>query len=260
MLKFSPCIELFWPELDFVGRIEKVAGAGFGAYEFWGWWDKDLDAVERATKDAGLAVAVCCVKTCFMADVPSILSAGGAACFVEAVQDCFAVRDRLGCKRFIVTTGNELDGVARAAQRAACVQALKTAAPMVEDAGITLVLEPLNVLVDHAGYFLSRSAEAFDIVEEVGSPAVKVLFDIYHQQITEGNLTPSICGNIGKIGHFHVANHPGRHEPMLGEINYEHVFKRIATLRYDGYIGLEFAPSDPGRTEEILGGVQALAR
>ncbi len=260
MLNFSPCIEMFWGETEFPERIHKAAELGFSAYEFWAWWNKDLNAVERATKDAGLAVAACCVKTSFAeSDAAAMLVPEGKQRFVQAVKDCVGVSKRLGCKTFIVTTGNELAGVSRQAQHAACVEALKAAAPVAEDAGITLVLEPLNLLVDHAGYYLSTSIQGFQMIDEVASPAVKLLFDIYHQQITEGFLTSNIVDNIDKIGHFHVANHPGRHEPALGEINYPYLFDRIRETAYDRYVGLEFSPSDPTRTEAILEGVKALA-
>ena len=204
---------MFWPDVPLAERVSQVAALGYPAYEFWGWWEKDLDAFERATKETGLDMSACCVRTAFNSDAPPMLLPEGKGPFVQAVKDALTVHDRLGCKTFIVTVGDELDGVPRAAQREACATALKAAAPVAEDAGVTLVLEPLNLLVDHAGYYLATSAEGFQIVNEVGSPAVKLLFDIYHQQITEGNLTPSIRENIDLIGHFHVANHPGRHEP-----------------------------------------------
>jgi len=259
MLRLSPCIEMFWHDVEFPERIARAAALGFDVCEFWGWWEKDVAAVERAVKDHGMTIAACCVKTAFSGDTASMLLPEGTGPFVEAVKDCLRIGPRVNCSRFIVTTGNELEDVSRTAQHAACVEALKAAAPIAEDAGATLVLEPLNLLVDHAGYYLSTSAEGFGIVEEVGSPAVKLLFDIYHQQITEGNLTPNICDNIDKIGHFHVANHPGRHEPASGEINYDHVFARIDATDYDAYIGLEFAPSDPAKTDQILQDVQELA-
>jgi hydroxypyruvate isomerase len=255
MLKLSPCIEMMWGDLEFAARIPRVAALGFKAFEFWGWWNKDLDAVERAAKDSGLEVAVCCVKTAFTDKVASILLPNGHKPFVEAVKDCIEVGPRLNCSRFIVTVGNELPDAPRAAQHKACVEALKAAAPAAEDAGITLVLEPLNLLVDHAGYYLSTSSEGFQILDEVNSPAVKLLFDIYHQQITEGNLTRNICNNIEKIGHFHVANNPGRHEPAIGEINYPYLFTRIREAGYKHFLGLEFSPSDPAKTDEILEGV-----
>lgn len=260
MLKPSVCIEMFWGNVAFADRIPKVAALGYQAFEFWGWWGKDLDAIERAVKETGLTVAASCVKTAFSGDVPPMLRPGGEAALVAAVKDCLPIRDRLGCKTFIVTTGNELPDLPRAAQHAACVAALKAAAPVAEDAGITLVLEPLNLLVDHAGYYLSTSTEGFEILDAVDSPAVKLLFDIYHQQITEGNLSMNILNHIGQIGHFHVANHPGRIEPYLGEIDYAYLFKRIAATPYSGHLGLEFSASDPARTEEILANVLKMAQ
>lgn len=258
MLRLSPCIEMFWPEVEFADRIQKVAALGFPAFEFWGWWNKDLDAVERAAKDTGLAVAVCCVNTAFTtAGAAPMLAPEGRDSFVQAVKDCVPVGKKIGCRTFIVTTGNELPNVPREAQHAAVVAALRAAAPIVEDAGIALVVEPLNLLVNHAGYYLSTSREGFEILDEVGSPAVKLLFDIYHQQITEGNLSLNIFSNIERIGHFHVANHPGRHEPAVGEINYPYLFGRLAETDYGAYIGLEFSPSDPARTEQILAALLA---
>ena len=107
---------------------------------------------------------------------------------------------------------------------------------------MTLVLEPLNVLVDHKGYFLETSAEGFEMVDEVGSEAVKLLYDIYHQQITEGNLIANLTANVAKLGHVHVADVPGRHEPGTGEINYRNVFKAVADAGYQRYVGLEYRP------------------
>ena len=104
------------------------------------------------------------------------------------------------------------------------------------------MVEPLNILVNHRGYFLSQSKEAFQIIDEVGSSNVKILFDIYHQQISEGNLIANITANIDKIGHFHVADNPGRHEPGTGEINYTNVFAAIRKTGFDGFVGMEMWP------------------
>jgi hydroxypyruvate isomerase len=103
-------------------------------------------------------------------------------------------------------------------------------------------VEPLNIRVDHAGYFLSRSDEAFAIIDQVGSPQVKVLFDIYHQQITEGDLIRRIRANIGAIGHFHAAGSPGRHELDDGEIDYPKIFEAISSLGFEGDIAMEYFP------------------
>ena len=162
--------------------------------------------------------------------------------FLGELRRALAAAERLDCRCLIATTGNELAGIPRSAQREAVVLALRAAAPLCEAAGVTLVLEPLNVLVDHRGYFLPGSAEAFAILDEVGSPAVKLLYDVYHQQITEGNLISTITANVGKIGHVHVADVPGRHEPGTGEINYANVLRALDAAGYGGYVGLEYLP------------------
>jgi hydroxypyruvate isomerase len=146
----------------------------------------------------------------------------------------------------ISQVGNEVPGVPRAEQHESLVEGLKTAADLLDHTGITLVIEPLNVLVDHAGYYLIRSDEAFQVVDAVGSPQVKVVFDIYHQQISEGHLIANITNNIDKIGHFHAAGNPGRHELQIGEINYPQIFDAIVQAGFNGYLGLEYFPQrDP---------------
>src|SRR4029077_17233792 len=113
----------------------------------------------------------------------------------------------------------------------------------------TVVLEPLNVLVDHAGYYLVTTAEGLEIVDEVASPNVKLLFDIYHQQISEGNVIRNLTENLAKIGHVHAADNPGRHEPGTGELNYAVIFRALDAAGYDGHVGLEYRPStDPAET------------
>ncbi len=153
-----------------------------------------------------------------------------------------------GSPRGVFVTGTDT-GVGKTVVAAAIVAALRAGAPLCEDAGVTMVLEPLNVLVDHAGYYLVTSAEGFQIVDEVGSPAVKLLYDVYHQQITEGNLIATITANVGRIGHLHVADVPGRHEPGTGEINYRNVLRAVEAAGYAGYVGLEYQPqADPAAT------------
>lgn len=105
-----------------------------------------------------------------------------------------------------------------------------------------LLVEPLNTRIDHVGYYLDSSEEAFTIIDEVGSAYVKVLFDIYHQQIMEGDIIRRITGNIQKIGHFHVAGSMGRHELNDGELNYDAIFRAIVDKGFNGYIGLEYFP------------------
>jgi hydroxypyruvate isomerase len=246
--KFSVCIDMILTDRDFGARIDAAAALGYRAVEFWGWEGKDLDLIARKTSDLGLAVGTFCVSPMLPIVDPST-----HADFVKAVQGSLSVAKRLGVKTMIVLTGNERAGQSREKQRDAVIAGLRKAAPLAEAAGVTLVLEPLNVLVDHKGYFLCRSDEAVAILDAVGSPNVKMLFDLYHQQITEGNLIQNLTTHIGKIGHFHVADVPGRHEPGTGEVNFANVFAAVATSPYAGYLGLEFTPTgDPVATLKRL--------
>jgi hydroxypyruvate isomerase len=236
--RLSACIEAVFTKGSFEQRIEQVKAVGLTAFEFWGWRGRNLEALARKKDELGLDVAG------FSCDTGgALVAAGSQERFLPALKESLAAAKQLGAKRLIVTVGNELKTVPRAEQHRNIVTALKAGAPLCEAAGLTLVVEPLNVLVNHKGYYLSTSEESFQIIDEVGSPNVRLLFDIYHQQITEGNLIQNITRNIGKIGHFHVADVPGRHQPGTGEINYRSVFRSIAGKGYGAFLGLEMWPT-----------------
>ena len=122
---------------------------------------------------------------------------------------------------------------------------------------MTLALEPLNTAVDHPGYFLTSSAEGFDIVDAVDSPNVKLLYDVYHQQITKGNIVQTVTENVERIGHVHLADVPKRHEPGTGELNYAHILSVLDDAGYDGYVGCEFSPvgSPEGAVAKVCDGL-----
>jgi hydroxypyruvate isomerase len=252
-LRLSVCVDMIFREMPLLERLAMVAKCGLPAFEFWSWRDKDIDGILAKKKELGLEVAGFCIDPAHRLTLEKSKDR-----FVTAVRDTSPVLQKLGAKRMIVTTGNEIPRVPREAQHKSIVNCLKAGAPLAEEAGITLVLEPLNTLVDHGGYYLWSSAEGFEIVREVASKNVKLLYDIYHQQIMEGNLIANISKNIDLIGHFHVGDVPGRMEPGTGEINYLNVFKAIAKCGYDGFIGLEFRPSKSG--EEALKHVKELAQ
>lgn len=240
MLRLSVCIEALFTKLPYPERIKKSAELNAPAFEFWGWSNKNLDEIKRVKDEAGIEIAT------FSCEVGSpLVEPGNREKIIDGTKRSIEAAKKMDCKRLLVTTGNEIAGVSRAEQHKSIVEHLKAVAGLCEDAGIILNLEPLNILVNHKGYYLYTSAEGFEIIDEVGSPNVKLLYDIYHQQITEGNLIATIEANIDKIGHFHMADVPGRHEPTTGEINYGNVFKKIAELDYDGFVGMEFWPIRP---------------
>ena len=246
MIKLSACIEMLFSEVgDFYSRFAAAKQAGLDAVEFWGWDGKDLGRVKEELAKNELTLAACCIS---VKDNPlagefnkkKLLYRDSGEPFKAAVAESIPVAKALGTDTLIVTVGQERNDTTRYEQHTNIVLALKAAAPLLEEAGMTLVVEPLNVLCDHRGYYLDSSYEAFGILEEVGSPAVKLLYDVYHQQISEGNLIPTITKNIDLIGHFHTADVPGRNELGSGEINYVNVFKAIDSLGYKKHVGMEY--------------------
>jgi len=239
MYRYSPCLDIFFKDLPFSARIQKAAALGFQAFEFWSWWDKDLGEIEAALRSSPIQVAGFCTR------MVSLVDPAKRAEYLAGLEDTLAVAKRLKPSVIISQVGNERPGVAREEQARSLVEGLKAAAALLERTGDTLVIEPLNVRVDHKGYFLSRSDEAAEILAQVGSPRVKMLFDVYHQQITEGDLLRRIRQHLPLIGHFHIADNPGRHEIGGGEIHYPNVLAAIKEAGYGGCVGLEFFPSGP---------------
>jgi hydroxypyruvate isomerase len=249
VFKPSVCIDAVFEGKPVESAIATVAEAGLPAMEFWGWWDRDLEALQAARAKHGLELSACCTQFISLVD-PGLRNA-----YLEGLGASIEAARELGTKTLISQVGDFRVGVPRADQHQALLDGLKEAVPLLEQAGITLVIEPLNDLVDHAGYYLVRSDEAFELVDEVASPNVKVVFDIYHQQISEGHLIDTITRNIDRIGHFHAAGNPGRHELTRGEIHYPAIFQAIHETVFSGYVGLEYWPLDdplPG-LEEVAG-------
>ncbi len=145
-----------------------------------------------------------------------------------------------------VTSGLSVDYLPPKEQTRNVIEGLKRAAEIVAGTDLTLVLEPLNVLVSHPNYFVVTSAHAAEIIDAVGSPQIRILFDIFHQQISEGNLINNIHEHWDRIAYFQAGDVPGRNEPGTGEINYRNVFKAIHAKGFRGIIGMEHGLSQPG--------------
>ncbi|XID94632.1 hydroxypyruvate isomerase family protein [Paenibacillaceae bacterium WGS1546] len=216
-------------------QLRTVKEAGYSHFEMWSWWDKDLDAVEAAMRRYGLRATTMCTK------FVTLTEDGKRDEYLAGLQESIAAARRLGVEMLITQTGNETDA-AREKQYASLIGGLRACIPYLEESGITLVVEPLNHLVDHPGYYLTSSDEAAQIIKEVGHPQVKMLFDIYHQQITEGHLAYRLQTYLPYIGHIHIADNPGRNEPGTGEINYRYLLELLKKRGYGGAVGLEYFP------------------
>jgi len=171
--------------------------------------------------------------------------------FVQNVKDSVDVAKRVNATWMTVVPGYVDLGLEMAYQTANVVKALRRASEVLEPHGLVIVLEPLNWWANHAGQFLTEIPQAYEICRAVNSPSCKILFDIYHQQISEGNLIPNIDKSWLEIEYFQIGDNPGRKEPTTGEINYLNVFKHIYSKGYKGVMGMEHGNSKTGKDGEM---------
>ena len=238
--KFAVNVEMWWTKLPFLERIQKTAELGFPAVEFWPWKNKDLEAVARMSKDLNVAIA----QFTAWGFKPGLNETKNHQDFVQAIKDGCKVAKQLDCKMMTVVGGDDVPGMSQEEMHANIIAGLKLAAPIAEDNDVILILEPMNIRVDHKGHSLYGSAPTIRICNEVGSSHVKINWDLYHMQITEGDL----CGHLREgfaakqIGYLQLADHPGRNEPGTGEVHYNRVLQEAKKLGYDYYVGLECRP------------------
>jgi hydroxypyruvate isomerase len=170
--------------------------------------------------------------------------------FLQEVRESVDVAKRVNAKWMTVVPGHVDLRKEMEYQTVNVVEALKGAAEILEPHGLVMVLEPLNWWTNHPGMFLSRAPQAYMICKHVDSPSCKILYDIYHQQITEGNLIPNIDMSWDEIAYFQIGDNPGRKEPTTGEINYANVFKHIHEKGYTDILGMEHGNSRPDKEGE----------
>jgi hydroxypyruvate isomerase len=229
--------------MDFCDAIRKVAELGFNAIETYNWKNLDTDAVRRTLDETGVELISMCTTEFRLTD-PQYREAR-----VNGVRETCEAAKKMGVRKLITQVGNDT-GAPREEQHASIVAGLRAGAPILEEYGVTMMIEPLNTYVNHPGYYLWSAQEAFDIIREVGSPCVKVIYDIYHQQVMEGNIIPNIVNNLDLIAHLHGAAHPGRIDLQFGENNYRFIIDAVDKAGYTGCLGLEYRPTMPA--EESL--------
>jgi len=255
MPKIDLCIDPVFVGTDTCEKIKKVNSLGFKAIEFW-YWDheftgtalvpskKNIKEIAAVCKDLGVMVNDTVVNAPDGSIGGFLTKPEDQGKYLERLKETIGIAHQLNCRKLITCTGNEVEGKSYKEQFDSVVNTLSKAAAVAEKEGIMLVLEALNSTVDHPGYFLTSSAAGFEIVKKVNSPNLKLLYDVYHMQIMEGNHIATIRENIGLIGHFHSAGVPGRNEVYHGEISYLPILKAIDDTGYDGCFGLEYFPTE----------------
>ncbi|HKV26451.1 MAG TPA: TIM barrel protein [Candidatus Acidoferrum sp.] len=223
----------------FAERLEKVAEAGYNAVElvneFKDWKKEDFAAARKKKEE---------LKFTFDATAGvwhALADANDREAFLQAVRDFVPTLHELECKQLILQTGNKVAGLSAEAMRANCIETLKRGGDVAAQNGIELLVENIDP-EENPKYFLTSTAEGFEIIRAVGNPHVKFLYDFYHEQIAEGNLIEKLTKNLDVTALVHVADVPGRHAPGTGEIYYPNIYRKLAELGYDRYVAMEFLP------------------
>lgn len=260
-MKFSVCIDMMFSHHAFEDRMAAVRTAGLSAVEFWKWTNKDVERVSADLAAHGMDFAVFNIDSAdekLSYDLSrGILNAGRKEELLAALRESAPIYKKLGASAMIVLVGETMDGVSREKQIENVYDCLSYVKEFVENEGITLVVEPLNA-TDRKNYFMPEASVLMDILRRVNSPRIKMLYDIYHQHMTGDFDMEFIKENLPFIGHFHVADCPGRHQPGTGEVDYVSILREIAAMGYDGYFGLEYRATVPD--EKTLSFIEEVRR
>ena len=252
--KLRYCANLGWlfPDLPFEQRFAAAAKAGFKGVEFSQPYDHEISKLKALLDDNGLELALFNLPWGDWAkgDRGFGCVPGRQQEFRDGVKSALDYALALGCKRVNCLAGIAPQGVARGALWQTLAENLHVAAEAMARENITLVVEPIN-RNDMPGFFLNTSGDAVNAIAASGHPNIKLQYDIYHMQRSEGELAATVTRLLPMIGHMQLADNPGRHQPGTGEINFEFLLNHIAASGYEGWMGCEYAPQ--GKTEETLG-------
>ena len=254
-LNYAPHLGMFKNTVgdDPIDQINYMADLGFRAFEDNGMSSRSVDLQNKISKtleNRGMKMGVFVAHKIYW-DKPNLSSGDNDYRneFLNYIENSVEVAKRVNAKWMTVVPGHLDLRKDMSYQTSNVVETLKRACDILEPHGLVMVLEPLN-FSDHPGLFLTESPQAFQICKAVDSPSCKILFDIYHQQIQEGNLIPNIDDTWDEIAYFQIGDNPGRKEPTTGEINYKNVFKFIYEKGFEGILGMEHGNSIQGERGE----------
>ena len=255
-LKYAPHFGMFKDSAgdNLIDQLNYIADQGFTAFEDNNLKKRTIETQNKMSKTMqkrSIEMGVFVAHTIHWKE-PNLASGDNnkREQFLKEIKESVEVAKRINAKWMTVVPGYKDLRLDLSYQTVNVVDSLKYACEILEPHGLIMVLEPLNFL-NHPGLFLTESPQAYEICKSVDSPSCKILFDIYHQQIQEGNLLPNIEKCWNEIAYFQIGDNPGRKEPSTGEINYKNIFKYIYNRGFEGILGMEHGNSKKGRDGEI---------
>ncbi len=253
MIHFTPCLSAMYREKNLEERIADIRANGFSAMECWCLGDMMGQNLPELLRKYDMELFAFCPDA-FILNDPAARDD-----YLDSLRVAIDRAKKLNCRALITQVGQD-NGWPRNVQRQSIIDGLRAAAPMLEQAGIVLLVEPLNTVKDHIGYYLSSSEEAFEIIRLVGSPNVKVLYDVYHQLHMGEDVLAVAQANLELIGHFHIAGFPARDEKIFdGEYDFRPFLEWAKRESIPQRIGIECMPGDPMSRTELYRQINAFA-
>ena len=247
MIDIAINVEPLYPEMDFCQKIERIKAAGFDAIEFWSWDDKDLDAISETCQRLGVQVKAFGGTTYY-----SLCDREHSSDCIEWIRKTAEAAKQLHCKNLILFPNHFTpsgcadfrDKYTAEAAIASITANLVRMVPILEENGLTALLEPLCNIGADAGMTVTDTSVGADIVRAVHSDHVKLLCDVYHMQVMHGNLQTNITKNTDIVPYIHIDDAPDRHEPGTGEINFRYLAQQIKESDFSGTVCMEYFPED----------------
>ncbi len=256
-LKYAPHLGMFKHHVgdNPIDQLNFMADQGFRAFEDNGMGNRAVDvqkSMAKVMQDRGIEMGVFVAHKIYWKE-PNLASGSIEKRneFLDDIKRSVEIAKRVNAKWMTVVPGHVDLKQSLGFQTAHVIESLKQASAILEPHHLTMVLEPLNFR-DHPGLFLTGSPQAYEICKAVDSPSCKILFDIYHQQIQEGNLIPNMEAAWNEIAYIQIGDNPGRKEPTTGEINYKNVFKFVHQKEFKGILGMEHGNSKPDKVGERM--------
>ncbi len=256
-MNLDVCIEPFFPGYTIDQKLKAIRDIGFSAYEFWFhdmWFDenglepglKDFGHIAELNEQYGLKTVDFVLNHPDGGIIAALIQREEKQRILDNLEEMIGLAKKIGCTNFISGSGNTIAGLPDDEADDAMVEALSDIGSICQQHGMNIILEAFNTRTDHPDYYLDDPHKSIEILKRVNLSNVKMLYDIYHMQIMDGNIVDFLRSNIEWIGHFHIAGVPGRHEPLENnELNYKYIVNEIIHLGYTGYFGLEYWPVLP---------------
>jgi hydroxypyruvate isomerase len=246
-MKPAICFEMLYPDLDVNEKIKKVQTKGFNNIEFWSWRDKDLDSMKKQCNEIGVNVVNFSGQR-----RGDLVNPATHDLILEDFRESIKAAQKLNCKTLMVLTNelgeegvvvNPYPEISEQDKFNAAIECLKKVMRLLPE-DMTLVIEPLNTVLDHTGYYLYEIPAAIKLIEKVGDSRLKILCDLYHQGMMGDDLEFIIDNYLEMIGYIHIADVPRRHEPGTGTVDWLNILRKIKENGYNSTVGFEYSPKN----------------